>query len=149
MSGAVISSNVSLKIDPAYSWLDNQTFTGAGDTGVVTLIAAPAIGYLKFRPVPGVALPVDPTVTFTTNVPGPQKETEMQIYVAGFLIFNQPTSSANTATFTLNLASYNDFYLNNGLNIQYRMRGIGSSSATRTIVYPGGRVLVLAISNSP
>jgi hypothetical protein len=149
MSGAVIAANQSIKVDSGYNALVNQSTTGAFDSGIITLIAAPANGYLNFRSLPNSAAPVTPTVTFTVSVPGASKETEMQIYVAGSLVFNQPSSGAGVVTHTLDLSSYNEFYLHNGLSIQYRMRGVGNPAATQTVTYPSGKILVLAFSNSP
>lgn len=149
MGVAVIAANQSIKVDPSYSLLTDVSTPGNFDSGIVTLIAAPAAGYLKFKTVNTSAAPVPPTVTFTVTVPGTNKETEMQIYFAGATVFNQGPSGANTVTFTLDLTAYEDFVLNNGLSIQYRMRGAGTLTGSQSITYPNGRLQVLAFSNSP
>jgi len=158
MGVAVIAANQSIKIDPNYTLLTNSSVAGNFDSGIVTWLAAPANGYLKFKNIPwgntitnptAITEYADPTVTFTVTVPGSNKETEMQIYICGALVYNSGATGANTLAYTINLRTYDDFVLNNGLSIQYRMRGAGALAGSQSITYPNGRIQVLAFSNSP
>lgn len=128
LSGSVIGTDVFL-IPPNQN---SYTYTGLGgksgvDTGLTTLIAAPANGKSEISPINGTT--GDPTITFATTggYGGGTTSTFLYVELNGVVLANNTSPGAHTFTLTLG-SSQAGWVTANSNTLKYRIYHVGAGN---------------------